>query len=94
MVTRLLRGYDVMVACQLPKLNARVRFPLPAPACSATVSWKVENHPNLAVLPAVLQLTFVFGSMLRFFEAVAFADSTPKFTANIPFCATRRVAPR
>lgn len=26
------RGYDVMVACQLPKLNARVRFPLPAPA--------------------------------------------------------------
>src|SRR5690349_16347851 len=25
-------GYDVMVACQLPKLNARVRFPLPAPA--------------------------------------------------------------
>ena len=24
-------GYDVMVACQLPKLNARVRFPLPAP---------------------------------------------------------------
>ena len=31
MVTRLLRGYDVMVACQLPKLNARVRFPLPAP---------------------------------------------------------------
>lgn len=31
MVTRLLCGYDVMVACQLPKLNARVRFPLPAP---------------------------------------------------------------
>ena len=25
------RGYDVMVACQLPKLIARVRFPLPAP---------------------------------------------------------------
>ena len=25
-------GYDVMVACQLPKLNARVRFPLPAPS--------------------------------------------------------------
>src|SRR3546814_20444043 len=24
-------GYDVMVACQLPTLNARVRFPLPAP---------------------------------------------------------------
>src|SRR3546814_14815811 len=24
-------GYDVMVACQLPKLNARVRFQLPAP---------------------------------------------------------------
>src|SRR3546814_19188979 len=24
-------GYDVMVACQLPKLNARVRFPLPPP---------------------------------------------------------------
>src|SRR6476646_5156339 len=26
------RGYDVVAACQLPKLNARVRFPLPAPA--------------------------------------------------------------
>jgi hypothetical protein len=24
-------GYDVMAACQLPKLDARVRFPLPAP---------------------------------------------------------------
>ena len=29
-----IRGYDVMVACQLPKLNARVRFPLPAPVSS------------------------------------------------------------
>ena len=28
-------GYDVMVACQLPKLNARVRFPLPAPTLSS-----------------------------------------------------------
>ena len=28
-------GYDVVAACQLPKLNARVRFPLPAP-----------NHPE------------------------------------------------
>jgi hypothetical protein len=28
---RKLGGYDVMAACQLPKLNARVRFPLPAP---------------------------------------------------------------
>lgn len=32
---RAVRGYDVMVACQLPKLIARVRFPLPAPAFSA-----------------------------------------------------------
>jgi hypothetical protein len=32
MILRLRRGYDVMVACQLPKLIARVRFPLPAPA--------------------------------------------------------------
>lgn len=32
MISRGRRGYDVMVACQLPKLNARVRFPLPAPA--------------------------------------------------------------
>ena len=30
------RGYDVMVACQLPKLIARVRFPLPAPALTTT----------------------------------------------------------
>jgi len=28
-------GYDVMVACQLPKLIARVRFPLPAPVLKA-----------------------------------------------------------
>ena len=24
-------GYDVVAACQLPKLDVRVRFPLPAP---------------------------------------------------------------
>ena len=30
-LSRLPRGYDVMVACQLPKLIARVQFPLPAP---------------------------------------------------------------
>ncbi len=29
------RGYDVTVACQLPKLDVRVRFPLPAPNSSA-----------------------------------------------------------
>jgi hypothetical protein len=28
-------GYDVVAACQLPKLNARVRFPLPAPISQA-----------------------------------------------------------
>ena len=32
------RGYDVMVACQLPKLNARVRFPLPAPTPNGSQS--------------------------------------------------------
>jgi hypothetical protein len=37
------RGYDVMVACQLPKLDARVRFPLPAPYSRLTMpadGWK------------------------------------------------------
>ena len=27
---RLARGYDVMAACDLPKVDAWVRFPLPA----------------------------------------------------------------
>ncbi len=37
-----MRGYDVMVACQLPKLNARVRFPLPAPMISNSYSRSVS----------------------------------------------------
>src|SRR5262245_58001225 len=34
-------GYDVMAACQLPKLNARVRFSLPAPRLSYKGSSRV-----------------------------------------------------
>ena len=36
-------GYDVMVACQLPKLNARVRFPLPAPSKPALRAWRTKH---------------------------------------------------
>lgn len=35
---RLECGYDVMVACQLPKLIVRVRFPLPAPTITSVTS--------------------------------------------------------
>ena len=39
-------GYDVMVACQLPKLNARVRFPLPAPKSRPCRHGPTLERPN------------------------------------------------
>ncbi len=45
-------GYDVMVACQLPKLNARVRFPLPAPIFDmpgAGSEWSARSVPAISV---------------------------------------------
>ena len=38
-------GYDVKVACQLPKLDVRVRFPLPAPASLASHETRHLQHP-------------------------------------------------
>ena len=43
-------GYDVMVACQLPKLNARVRFPLPAPIALNCCRW--PQWPSVRVANA------------------------------------------
>ena len=39
------RGYDVMAACQLPKLNARVRFPLPAPTFTPRENASTASGP-------------------------------------------------
>ncbi len=36
------RGYDVMVACDLPKVDAWVRFPLPAPATAEPERWSCK----------------------------------------------------
>jgi hypothetical protein len=33
------RGYDVMVACDLPKVDAWVRFPLPARESGDVAKW-------------------------------------------------------
>ncbi len=53
-----MRGYDVMVACQLPKLNARVRFPLPAPSVKSTRYKRFSSLQKTDVLHMVLQITF------------------------------------
>jgi hypothetical protein len=47
-----LGGYGVMVARQLPKLNARVRFPLPAPHSCSAVAIR-SHHAAEAWCPAL-----------------------------------------
>ena len=40
-------GYDVVVACQLPKLNVRVQFPLPAPALHSRLGLHGPDETSL-----------------------------------------------
>ena len=58
------RGYDVKVACQLPKLDVRVRFPLPAPISSANPrSPRNRSKPGPAGLVAPGPLDAVAGAL-------------------------------
>ncbi len=58
------RGYDVTVACQLPKLDVRVRFPLPAPISSANPrSPRNRSKPRPAALVAPGPLRAVTGAL-------------------------------
>ena len=58
-------GYDVTVACQLPKLDVRVRFPLPAPVSSAHPrSPRNRSKPGPAGLVAPDPLGAVAGALL------------------------------
>ena len=56
------RGYDVMVACQLPKLIARVRFPLPAPFFLKTLREKIFEG-FIEYLSSLRGLGFLFRSI-------------------------------
>jgi len=58
-------GYDVMVACQLPKLNARVRFPLPAPLAPSANLVPLPGRLNMQLGVRLLLLTGVRTGELR-----------------------------
>ena len=45
----LVRGYDVMAACDLPKVDAWVRFPLPAPKRAYWWSSRQPATPRFTV---------------------------------------------
>ncbi len=58
-------GYDVTVACQLPKLDVRVRFPLPAPNSSANPrSPRSGSKPGLGRRSPLEPLGTVAGRLL------------------------------
>ena len=60
-------GYDVMVACQLPKLNARVRFPLPAP--TIPITYGAKSLVCKVVLQAVYRPRSLFGLIERLVQS-------------------------
>ena len=41
------RGYDVVVACNLAKVDVRVRFPLPAPNFMGVYWFRFSSTPML-----------------------------------------------
>ena len=95
------RGYDVMVACDLPKVDAWVRFPLPAPWTrrrrsqvvrqgSAKAPFGSSNLPVASTIFRMMRIAIVGAGAIGGFLAAALARSGLPLRSSLAAHTSRR----